>query len=101
MIKAVRNRRHLALLIVLLTVAILEPLAARINERVLLVGVSVAVVINVGVLMVIFERRCERFLGVFLSRLYSGRISSMSFHHMPRNSATGTCSASFLTISAS
>jgi voltage-gated potassium channel len=72
MIKAVRNRRHLALLIVLLTVAILEPLAARINERVLLVGVSVAVVINVGVLMVIFERRWERLLGLFLIALIFG-----------------------------
>jgi len=71
-IKGVRNRKHLALLIVLVTAAIIEPLAAKFSERVLLVGVSVAAVINLGVLLVIFERRWERFFGVFLVALIFG-----------------------------
>jgi len=86
MIKAVRNRKHLALLIVLLSAGIVEPLAARFSERVLLVGVSIAAVINLGVLMVIFERRrWERFLGVFLVAIIFGadiihELSSHSWH---------------------
>ena len=66
MLQVVRRWKHLALLMVLLAAAILEPLAAKLSERAILSGVAIAAAINVGVLLVIFERRWERILGIWL-----------------------------------
>jgi hypothetical protein len=82
MIKGVRSRKHLALLIALLSVAILEPVAARWSERILLIEVTLAAVINLGVLMVIFERPREQVLGVCLIAVIFGSdiIHELSSH---------------------
>ena len=61
-----RERKHLALLAALIVAAIMEPLSMDWTESARVIGGVTVVVINVGVLLVIFERRWERGLAIFL-----------------------------------
>jgi len=66
MMIGLRERKHLALLAALIVAAIMEPLSMDWTESARVIGGVTVVVINVGVLLVIFERRWERGLAIFL-----------------------------------
>jgi voltage-gated potassium channel len=66
MMRGLRERKHLALLAALVVAAIMEPLSIDWTESARVIGGVTVVVINVGVLLVIFERRWERGLAIFL-----------------------------------
>ena len=61
-----RERKYLALLAVLLIAAIVEPLATDWSERTRIVTGVIVAVVNLGVLLVVFEQRWERWLAFFL-----------------------------------
>jgi voltage-gated potassium channel len=64
--KGLRERKYLVLLAALVVAAIVEPLVRDWSERTqILVEVMLAVV-NLGVFLVVFERRWERYLAFFL-----------------------------------
>jgi len=67
--RRIRQWKHLALLIALVVVGVLEPLAAHWSERTQLLGGIIATLINIAVLLVVFERRWVRGLAVFLVAL--------------------------------
>ena len=58
--------KHLTLLVVLVAAAALEPLSVQWRESSKVLGGSIAVLINCGVLRVVFERPWERGLAFFL-----------------------------------
>src|SRR5262245_49773897 len=66
MMRSIRHWKHLALLIALVVAGILEPLTAHWSERTQILGGIIAALINIGVLLVVFERRWVRGLGFFL-----------------------------------
>jgi voltage-gated potassium channel len=61
-----RERKHLALLAVLLVAAIMEPLVADWSERTRILAAVIVVTVNLGVLLVVFDLRWERWLACFL-----------------------------------
>jgi Ion channel len=61
-----RERKYLALLAVLLIAAIVEPLATDWSERTRIVTGVIVAVVNLGVLLVVFDQRWERWLALFL-----------------------------------
>jgi Ion channel len=61
-----RERKHLALLAVLLVAAIMEPLVADWSERTRILAAVSVVTVNLGVLLVVFDLRWERWLAFFL-----------------------------------
>jgi hypothetical protein len=66
MMRGLRERKYLALLIALVMVGVLEPLSSNWSEKVQIAGGLIAALINIAVLLVIFERRWERSLALFL-----------------------------------
>ena len=66
MMRVFAERKHLALLAMLVASAAWEPLSVNWSARAHIVGGVIAAVINLGVLAVIFERRWERVLVLFL-----------------------------------
>ena len=66
MIRGLREWRHLALLAGLVMAGVLEPLSANWSDKAQIAGGMIPVLINITVLLVIFERRWERSLGLFL-----------------------------------
>ena len=60
MMKGLREWRHLALLAALVMAGVLEPLSANWSEKAQIAGGMIAILINIAVLLVIFERRWER-----------------------------------------
>jgi hypothetical protein len=68
-ISGLRKWKYLALLAALLVAAVMEPLVADWSERTRIVAGVIVVVVNLGVLLVIFEQRWERWLAFFLVAL--------------------------------
>ena len=66
MIRGLRERKHLALLIALVVAAVMEPLAADWSERSRIFTGAIVAVVNLGVLLVVFDQRWERWLACFL-----------------------------------
>jgi len=64
--RGLRERKHLALLVALVVAGVLEPLTANWSEKAQIAGGMIAILINIAVLLVIFERRWERSLALFL-----------------------------------
>jgi hypothetical protein len=64
--KGLRERKHLALLAALVVSAVAEPLVADWSERSQILAGLIATVVNLGVLLVVFEQRWERYLALFL-----------------------------------
>jgi len=64
--KGLRERKHLALLAALVVAAVLEPLVADWSERSRVVASVIVVVVNLGVLLVVFDQRWERWLAFLL-----------------------------------
>ena len=65
--KGLRERKHLVLLAVLLLAGVMEPLVTDWTERTRVIVTVMVVVINLlGVFLVIFEQRRERWLAFFL-----------------------------------
>ena len=69
MIKGLREWKYLALLAGLLIAGVIEPLAADWSDRTQIVASVIVVGINLGVFLVIFEQRWERWLAFFLVAL--------------------------------
>jgi hypothetical protein len=68
--KGLREWKHLVLLAALLLASVVEPLATDWTERIRVVAIVMVVVINLlGVFLVIFEQRWERWLAFFLVAL--------------------------------
>jgi voltage-gated potassium channel len=63
---SIREWKHLALLAVLVAAAVLMPLSVSWSEKTQIVGGIIAALINIAVLLVIFERRWERGVAIFL-----------------------------------
>jgi len=66
MMSVLGKRKHLALLAALVGMAVLHPLSVSWNQRTQIMGDVITVVINLGVIVVIFERRWERVVALFL-----------------------------------
>jgi voltage-gated potassium channel len=66
MMRRLGEWKHLALLVALVVAAILEPLSFNWTESAQLIGSAVVLVLNVPVLLVVFEERWERGLAFFL-----------------------------------
>ena len=66
MIRGLGERKHLALLTALVGAAILEPLSFNWPESTQIIGGVVVLMINIPVLLVVFEERWERGLALFL-----------------------------------
>src|SRR5262245_53114623 len=66
MLRGFGEWKHLALLAALVVGAILEPLSFNWSESAQIIGGVVVLVINVPVLLVVFEERWERGLALFL-----------------------------------
>jgi voltage-gated potassium channel len=64
--KKLLERKHLVLLTLLALVVIVEPMLADWSERSLIFSAVVGALVNLGVLLVIFNQRWERWLAVFL-----------------------------------
>ena len=62
--RRIRQWKHLALLIALVVVEVLEPLTAHWSERTQILGGIIATLINIAVLLVVFERRWVRSLAL-------------------------------------
>jgi voltage-gated potassium channel len=60
MMRGLRERKYLALLTALVVAAIVEPLSAHWTESAQIIGGVVVLVLNVPVLLVVFETRWER-----------------------------------------
>ena len=67
MMRIIHEWKHVALLAALAVGAVSEPLSVHWSERIRVVAVLIGVLIYIGVLLVIYERRWERVLGFFLS----------------------------------
>jgi voltage-gated potassium channel len=65
-ISGLRKWKYLALLAALLVAAVMEPLVTDWSERTRVLAIVIVVVINLGVFLVIFEQRWERWLAFFL-----------------------------------
>lgn len=63
---SIREWKHLALLAALVAGAVLMPLSVSWSEKTQIVGGIIAALINIAVLLVIFERRWERGVAIFL-----------------------------------
>jgi voltage-gated potassium channel len=66
MMKKLLERKHLMLLAVLLLVALVEPMLADRSEHSRIFSAVVAALVNLGILLVIFDQRWERRLALFL-----------------------------------
>jgi voltage-gated potassium channel len=66
MMRRLREWKHLVLLAALVMAGVLEPLSENWSEKAQIAGGMIAILINIAVLLVIFERRWERSLGLFL-----------------------------------
>jgi hypothetical protein len=66
MIRGLRERKHLALLVGLVAAGVVEPLSVDWSESARVIGSTAVVVINVGVLLAVFEERWERGLALLL-----------------------------------
>jgi voltage-gated potassium channel len=64
--KKLLERKHLILLAVLVVAALVEPMLADRSERSRIFSAVVAALVNLGVLLVIFDQRWERRLAFFL-----------------------------------
>ena len=69
MIRELREWKYLALLAGLLIAGVIEPLAADWSDRTQILASFIVVGINLGVFLVIFEQRWERWLAFFLVAL--------------------------------
>jgi voltage-gated potassium channel len=66
MMKKLLERKHLILLAVLVMATLVEPMLADRSERSRIFSAVVAALVNLGVLLVIFDQRWERSLALFL-----------------------------------
>lgn len=66
MMRRLGERKYLALLAVMVVIAILEPLSFAWPQSAQLIGGAIVLVINIAVLLVVFETRWERGLAFFL-----------------------------------
>lgn len=66
MMTVLRERKYLALLAALLVAAVMEPLVTDWSERKRILASVTVVLVNLGVLLVVFELRWERWLAFFL-----------------------------------
>src|SRR5947199_1841302 len=64
MIRKLRERRHLALLVVLVVAAVVEPLSVGFSVATQIIGGIIVITINLGVFLIIFEKRWERRLAL-------------------------------------
>jgi hypothetical protein len=64
--KGLRERKYQALLAALVVTAVLEPLVGDWSERTQIFASVIATVVNLGVFLVVFEQRWERWLAFFL-----------------------------------
>jgi len=64
--RGLRERKHLALLVAVVVAAVMEPLAVSWSKSTQISGGAIVAVINLGVLLVVFDQRWERWLAVFL-----------------------------------
>lgn len=64
--RGLRERKYLALLAALLVAAVMEPLVTDWSERTRIVATAIVVVVNLGVLLVVFDQRWERWLAFLL-----------------------------------
>ena len=64
--KKLLEQKHLVLLTLLALVVLVEPMLADWSERSLIFSAVVGALVNLGVLLVIFDQRWERWLAVFL-----------------------------------
>src|SRR5215471_18973177 len=66
MLSGLRERKYLVLLAAMVLLATTEPLSVNWPESARIAGNVVVVAINVGILLVVFEKRWERRLAVLL-----------------------------------
>ena len=66
MMTVLRERKHLVLLAALLVAAVMEPVVTEWSERTRLFASVIIVVVNLGVLLVVFDQRWERWLAFLL-----------------------------------
>src|SRR5262245_53032115 len=66
MMRRLGERKYLALLAVMVVIAILEPLSFAWPQSAQIIGGAIVLVINIAVLLVVFEARWERGLAFFL-----------------------------------